>query len=342
MKLPDSLSKLLHSVALTTAALCMNSCDPILDNGYHDCDVTYHIRFKYDYNMMYVDAFPEHIRPEALYAVYAFNSDGTLAAHRSVYGQELIQNNCMMSVDFNPADYTLVAWGGVAEGETFSVPQNFQRIEQLACTMQRGNAVPTAELTPLYHSMEEHPELLIENGDELNPVVEMPMVKNTNTLRVVLQNLSEKALDVNDFTFSITEANGLMNYDNSLLQDEVLTYRPFYTGQGDVDYQASTSSRNSDQLNVVIAEFTFGRLMADRKPLLTIVNNRTGNTVLSLPLTDYLKLVKSHYNRQMTDQEYFDRQDEYSLTFFLDENNDWYSAVILINSWRVVLSDVDL
>ena len=44
----------------------------------------------------------------------------------------------------------------------------------------------------------------------------------------------------------------------------------------------------------------------------------------------------------MSDHEYLDRQDEYNMTFFLDEQNQWINSVILINSWRVVLSNVDV
>ena len=44
----------------------------------------------------------------------------------------------------------------------------------------------------------------------------------------------------------------------------------------------------------------------------------------------------------MSDQEYLDRQYEYNMTFFLDEQNLCINSVILINSWRVVLSNVDV
>ena len=44
----------------------------------------------------------------------------------------------------------------------------------------------------------------------------------------------------------------------------------------------------------------------------------------------------------MSDQEYLDRQDEYNMTFFLDENNRWLATTIIINSWRVVLNPTDL
>ena len=53
-------------------------------------------------------------------------------------------------------------------------------------------------------------------------------------------------------------------------------------------------------------------------------------------------LVKGKYNRAMTNQEYLDRQDEYSFIFFLDANNNWLSSHIFINSWRVVLNETEL
>ena len=87
-----------------------------------------------------------------------------------------------------------------------------------------------------------------------------------------------------------------------------------------------------------------GRLVWDNgtPAILSVTNNETGQVVLSIPLMDYALLVKGYYNRDMPDQEYLDRQDEYNLTFFLDENNRWVSSTIIINSWRVVLSEEEL
>lgn len=64
--------------------------------------------------------------------------------------------------------------------------------------------------------------------------------------------------------------------------------------------------------------------------------------MLSIPLVDYALLVKGYYNRDMGDQEYLDRQDEYNLVFFLDADGDWLSSSIIINSWKVVLSETGL
>ena len=82
--------------------------------------------------------------------------------------------------------------------------------------------------------------------------------------------------------------------------------------------------------------------MADKRPILTIRNIEKDETVLSIPLVDYALLVKGQYNRTMDDQEYLDRQDEYALTFFLDEGNQWMNSFIYINSWRIVLQNTEL
>ena len=77
------------------------------------------------------------------------------------------------------------------------------------------------------------------------------------------------------------------------------------------------------------------------RPVLT-VRKKDGSKVLSIPVIDYALLVKGKYNREMSNQEYLDRQDEYNMTFFLDADHKWLSASVIINSWRVVLDNVDL
>ena len=44
----------------------------------------------------------------------------------------------------------------------------------------------------------------------------------------------------------------------------------------------------------------------------------------------------------MTDQEFLDREDDYVMTFFLDEDNQWINSYILIHSWRVVPSNIEI
>ena len=55
-------------------------------------------------------------------------------------------------------------------------------------------------------------------------------------------------------------------------------------------------------------------------------------------------MVKGEYNRAMTDQDYLDRKDSYTMMFFVDADRNWYIAGgVYINGWRIVPpQDVDL
>ena len=95
----------------------------------------------------------------------------------------------------------------------------------------------------------------------------------------------------------------------------------------------------ASSVGVAVAEMTTGRLVEGNRPILVVRNLEKGDVVLSVPLIDYALLVKGNYNKEMSDQEYLDRQDEYSMTFFLDEAGRWISSSIIVNSWRVVLNN---
>ena len=55
------------------------------------------------------------------------------------------------------------------------------------------------------------------------------LAKNTNKLRVLLQNVMAEDMDVNNFSFRIVADNGYLDYDNSLLQDPAIHYLTYYT-----------------------------------------------------------------------------------------------------------------
>lgn len=80
----------------------------------------------------------------------------------------------------------------------------------------------------------------------------------------------------------------------------------------------------------------------ENNPTLTVRHSGTKKVIFSIPVNDYALLVKGYNNKAMSDQEYLDRQDEYNMTFFLDERGKWLSSVIIINNWRIVRHDQTL
>jgi hypothetical protein len=92
---------------------------------------------------------------------------------------------------------------------------------------------------------------------------------------------------------------------------------------------------------MAVAELTVGRLVLENNPILTITNEE-GEEVLSIPLIDTALLYKRVRYQNMDNQEFLDRQDEYDIALFLDEDDRWINSYIYINSWKVVLNNEDL
>lgn len=71
--------------------------------------------------------------------------------------------------------------------------------------------------------------------------------------------------------------------------------------------------------------------------MLVVHRNTDNEDIIRINLLKYLLMVKGEYNRPMTDQEYLDRNDLYTLMFFISPDKSWYIAGgVYINGWRVV------
>ena len=307
-----------------------------------DCEVYYDIRFKYDYNIKYADAFANEVNSLAL---YIFDEDDILIEKIvTTDKEELSKEDFHIRLELPAGCYTLLAWGGLGEEESFDMLADEEigrtRIEELQVRMHRayddeGRAYSDKDLAPLFHGIMEL-DVVSEPGTYKKT---MSLMKNTNVVRIVLNEMSGHAMDSKNFTFEITDHNGLYDYDNTRLDDEAITYKPWYIEEIYADFDES--STRSTNINTVLAELTIGRMMATESPILRVLNSQTGEQILRLPLAEYMLLIKGNYHKAMGDQEYLDRQDEYSLTLFLDEGK-WMSTQIVINGWRVVINDTGL
>ena len=325
------------------------SCGSILDEEDVDCSVEYRVKFKYDYNMKYADAFSREVGTVTL---YAFDDNGKLVYQKTEEGDVLGEDGYTMKVDLEPGDYHLITWAGLNNEASFSVPlvtAGESSMDELQCKMDRmysraedGTAIVNSKLSSLWHG-----EVTKQSFSRAatSQVVTVPLVKNTNNVRVVLQHLSGGAVDKDKFVFTITDTNGSMDWDNTLLPDEPVTYYAWHTDAGEVDMDTQPEENQAASratFSAAIAELTVPRLVKGQETRLTVTNKVTGKAVFSIPLIDYALLVKGFYNRDMDDQEYLDRQDVYDMVFFLDEGDRWLDAYIYINSWKVVLQNSEL
>lgn len=333
------------ALAVVASLTMLSSCNGAIYDDEGDCEVVYKLRFRYDMNMKFADAFAHEVTSVNL---YAFSQDGALVWQTYENGDRLAADGYDIVLPLPPGKYKLMAWCGLDNQESFTVPnvREGDVAESLHCKLNRtyhseDGAISSDDLHPLFHGVIEAE--LPDSFDGGEYVYTMPLTKDTNVFRIVLQHLSGQDIDVNDFTFKIEDQNGWLHHDNSLRDDENITYHAWskYSGSAGVDIDDDT--RAVTNVSVAVAELTTSRLtMRDwnvrSKPMLTIRKAADNQVVAKIPVVDYALLVKGNYNRNMSDQEYLDRQDEYNMTFFLDENNQWVDSHIIINSWRVVLN----
>lgn len=332
--------------------LAFVSCDSIVYDYEDDCSVTYSLKFHYDMNLKWADAFANEVSSVHL---YAFDKSGVLVWQREDRIDPATAESYSMPLDLPAGDYKLLAWCGLQNNgereESFSVTEariGKTRMEELQCSLNRlrdeTGAYSEAHLYRLFHGTLD--VSLPVNDDGGSYEYAMPLTKNTNHIRVILQHLSEEDVNKADFTFCIDDENGLMAHDNELMNDENINYRPW-------DIQETEAGIGKDDARTVsgvkglVADFTVGRLIETHheKMMLTITTGE-GRTVARIPVMDYALMGKEYYEKEynwpMDEQEFLDRLDECVMTLFLDEDHRWVSSVIQILSWRVVLSNVEV
>ncbi len=290
-------------------------------------EAVYKVMFKYDYNMNYTDAFAQEV---SVVTLYLLDDSGNIVWQKSEEGTALARADYAMEVDVAPGTYSLLAWCGTKELGSFTVSSDLQ------CRLNRnysaeGTPYVDTDLDRWFHGFVSRQVFPEEEGTYTYTV---SLVKDTNLFHVVLQHESGSEIDADKFLFTITADNGLMDWDNTLLPDEEITYCAWYTGAGSAETEPySTRATGS----AAVADITTARLVTDHAPSLTVTNLEEGEVLFSVPLIDYALLVKDNYDANMGDQEFLDRQDEWEIVFFLDDGERWLNGYIYINSWKVVL-----
>lgn len=326
----------IRAAAFTVLALAfsLSSCNTI-DDDLDDCMESYEVRFRYDYNMKWADAFAHEVHGVCL---YAFDDNGKLAHVVSDSGEALAQKGYTLKVDFNPAGYDLIAWAGEPSFPSYDIPLRPATISDLQCSMHTRHVldenedyiVESLNLTPLFHAEEVHPQATVEGRRH---ITDMSLVKDTKTIRVIIQQMDNKAINPDDFDFVITTDNCHIDAHNNVMREHQLRCLPYYEGYG------SAEGSTGQQLNVLVAQITTSRLMEDSEDELVIYNKNSREDVLAIPLVKYLLLTQAE-GHNIPPQEYLDRQDEYNMTFFLDSNQQWIRTHIVINDWVVRFNDI--
>ena len=298
------------------------------------CERGVSLRFVYDYNMEYANAFPSKVHCLTL---YVYDGEGNYVATFTEKTDVLKDENYRMKIDLEPGDYSMVAYGGVAcDDRSFTVIDEptdaADKLTALSVQMSHNELTSDKLLHDFFYGKL---DVTVEENNYKDETVYM--MKNTNNIRIILQQMNGMPVSDKDFTFRIVnDDNTLFAHDNSLIENGAVTYMPWVQGQRTV----GDGEEGTGKVTVAYAEFSTSRLTVGNHPRLVIANNETGEDVLNIPLNDYLLLLKSDRYADMTDQEYLDRENEWSMIFFLDKNHLWVDAQIIINDWVVRLNNV--
>lgn len=311
MKLKSLLHRVALSVSLPLAGLSiMTSCGSIRED-LPQCRLW--VEFKYDYNMLSADAFAAQVDRVEL---FVFDSEGVFLFSQTGQGAPLAVGGYRMEVQVPAGEYRFMAWAGAHDSyEIAALTPGSSTIEEMRLKLIRDTSlIVDHELEPLWYG--EITDVDFTGREHLTATVNL--IKNTNKVRFLFQGQTPAwEIDMDDYTYEILESNGLLAYDNSLLPDDSLSYRPYYI----------------EQLNpsAVVMELNTMRLMADRATRFVVTEIETGDRVLDIDLINFLTMLRMEAHSGWSNQEFLDREDEYAVVFFFSRS--WLVAQISINDW---------
>lgn len=327
---------------IAACALLLSSCGMMESDSGQDCTTYRRVRFVFDMNMLFSDAFAHEVDSVTL---YASDASGKVVYKKSEAVSSIVSRGYMDVNDLPSGTYTFRVWATGENRYENSYTYGDDTIDRedttrLTVTVNRDNAEVSHDLTPLFFGVARNADMTdYQYGGVREATVYL--TKDTNVFRVVLQNLSGDNLNPNDFSFYLTDNNGRLDCSNNLVDDELLTYRAWSVTSGTAGVTDKDGTTVTG-VSAVVAEITTNRLVKGHDMRLHIVNKKDGKEIVNIPAIDYCLLVKGNYNKNMSDQEYLDREDHYDMVFFIDNQHNWLAASIYINSWRVVLQNADI
>lgn len=345
------------SLALAAlAAFSLSSCSDWIYEDEGDCTVKYYLQFVYDMNLKWADAFPSEVHSVN---VYAFDADGVFVKEFASTDPAIDEAGYKMRLDLAPGDYQLVGWCGLDNGveeESFTVTRlvaGESTLDDFICSLNtttdsEGNVISDKRIYFLYHG--NISVNLPDAQDGKDYLYTMPLTKDTNHIRIMVQQATTD-IEASELNIQMRCDNGVMAYNNSLLGDTYIDYLPWNQESDILGYapEDADDTKAADLLYYkgVVADLSTCRMMADKNLYLNI--SRADNDeeiVFNVPVIQYALMMKPYYvmayGHQMSDQEFLDRQDEYVMTFFLDEGMRWLYTIIEVLDWRLVIHNYEL
>lgn len=339
------------------AGSLLASCNDLMHDDLPPCDMGVDLQFKYDYNVQRADMFNDHVGG---LSVFVYDEQGNFIARHDAYNdavsQPLKDPNYAMRINLEPGKYRFATFAfqkkyedALAQpGAKFQIalPQQGDNITALHARLDREQGKVNNQSQPLDTLWQGLSNELVEVKDLQVTRHTIGLVRDTKQLTISLHQLDAPAdIHAEDFSYQITDANGYINHDNSLLPDEELTYTPYKTWTTEF-----TTPEGTVQERTAHAAMMFSRLVLhpatenDKNAILSIWNKKTGEEVVRINLADFLAQGRGAFEAMnYSAQEFLDREYDYKLDFFLKGDKWQYVKLgISILDWSKRIQRADL
>lgn len=247
-----------------------------------------------------------------------------------------------------------------------------------------GTTVPDPQRTVKPFSVYPLEDQLVTVTDNMATYATVSLIRDTNHLNITLRQIDyPEDIYHDDHSIQITDANAEIGHDNGLLDGKQIMYTPYAQWTTRFDENGVTweeggrpsaanlefRMENGNLAAILNSKFSnpnsraegpevqrtahynvmFNRLIHDpnnhdNNARLQVTDNRTGNTVADINLTNILQQGRRAYDiYNYSAQEYLDRQYDYSLDFLL-KGDKWVYCDIRINvlSWSLRVQNTEL
>lgn len=375
-KIANSLLSLGAAAALTLGA---TSCNAIYDDE-GNCDPKYFVRFVFDMNMEFADAFNEQVNSVELWVFDRQTQE--LVEHVTESGPALADDNFMIPIDINPGDYHIVAWCGLNDNRHFKVADGVSHLSHPVVRMERehtpqGIASSKVELDELFHGIvditaptweqmnnavhgtyelpkqtEKYGTQTVydpvcywdESAQEYKVIYTVSLIRNTNNIVLSLQHISGE-FDLEQVAIEMVDNNGTMKHDNTIdNSDEMIMYTPWRLATGTLDQGSSITKADENNendgryANFLTSEISTARMTTDHDKVIRIYQKDTDETMFQIPVNKWIAQLRSAKYQGMDEQEYLDREHNFELMVFLQDDGDggWTAVQVVINGWHII------
>ncbi len=336
-----TIKHLKYAVLPLLAFVLLSSC---VYEDMQECPNEYNLRIVFDRNMLYADAFASRVKSVDIQVFD--HATGAQVYRHTESGEKLASGSYKVNLPVAPGTYDILCWAGLSEGNAFSYTEpQAKALDRQGMALATSNGQSTNRLNELYHGLLTEATFTDNNniGSFEAQTQTIYLTKDTNRVNVLLINLEGTAMDPKDFECTITSNNTEMAYDNRLITDRQVVYKPWSVAPIEMELIEDTKSTVTAPAQGLVAEagisaeFSLSRLTPASNSRLDVVRRIDGSRIISVPLEANLLLYRGAFHSEMSEAEYLDREDDFSITFILDAYHNWdHTAMIYIQKWATL------